>query len=205
MKCTCDMGWRYLNMPHLSEYIFVDNLSMRDLNTRRYEFIRSVYPVDLLCPRLLDKIFTWLQSSMHSVTAEIHTKHKNLVNCNFLFDFKYLHVDKTICVCNVYLWFRNCWLYNVHFLRSTRPRTLHQRGASSWQKIFFTSFARYISELHMWSCLQYSWLGHIKIYLCTFFLGCAETAPCHWATLHEWRAQAGKKSFWCEWRDIGNK
>jgi hypothetical protein len=142
MKCTCDMGWRYLNMPHLSEYIFVDNLSMRDLNTRRYEFIRSVYPADLLCPRLLDKIFTWLQSSMHSVTAEIHTKHKNLVNCNFLFDFKYLHVDKTICVCNVYLWFRNCWLYNVHFLRSTRPRTLHQRGASSWQKIFFTSFAR---------------------------------------------------------------
>jgi len=33
-------------------------------------------------------------------------------------------------------------IHNVSFLRCTRHRMLHQRGGSSWQRIFFTLYAR---------------------------------------------------------------
>ena len=37
-------------------------------------------------------------------------------------------------------------IHNVSFLRCTRHRMLHQRGGSSWQRIFFTLYARYIFQ-----------------------------------------------------------
>jgi hypothetical protein len=41
----------------------------------------------------------------------------------------------------------------------------------------------------------------VQLTLRCWHLGYAETAPCYWTTLHEWRTQASKESFWRRWRN----